>query len=102
LGVQAYRRGAVDVLDLGKLPLSALRLGTATVAQGKASFDYVAKVIALALAGEIDHTDIYGDLTRTADFTMMLAEGGFRVTHSLYPRLLSVGLRPDKGPLRSD
>jgi len=98
----AYRPGVIDVLDLGKLPLSALRLGTVTAAQGKASFDYVAKVIALALAGEIDgtvtapinkaalnaggcryagHTEIYGDLTGTADFTMMLAEGDFRVTH---------------------
>jgi len=98
----AYRHGAVDVLDLGKLPLSALRLGTVTAAQGKASFDYVAKVIELALAGEIDgtvtapiskaalnaggyryagHTELYGDLTRTADFAMMLAEGDFRVTH---------------------
>jgi len=98
----AYRHGTLDVLDLRRLPLSALRLGTVTAAQGKASFDYVAKVIALALAGEIDgtvtapinkaalnaagcryagHTEIYGDLTQTADFTMMLAEGDFRVTH---------------------
>jgi len=97
-----YQYGAVDVLDLRKLPLSALRLGTVTAAQGKASFDYVTKVIGLALAGEIDgtvtapiskaalnaggcryagHTEIYGALTRTADFTMMLAEGNFRVTH---------------------
>ncbi len=98
----AYRHGAIDVLDLRKLPLSALRLGTVTADQGKASFNYVAKVIDLALAGEIDgtvtapiskaalnaggcryagHTEIYGDLTRTSDFTMMLAEGDFRVTH---------------------
>jgi len=97
-----YRPGIIDVLDLCKLPLSALRLGEITAAQGRASFDYVAKVINLALAGEIDgtvtapinkaalnagechyagHTEIYGDLTGTRDFTMMLAEGAFRVTH---------------------
>lgn len=98
----AYRHGTIDVLDLRRLPSSALRLGTATAAQGKASFDYVTQVIILALAGEIDgtvtapiskaalnaggcryagHTEIYGDLTQTTDFTMMLAEGDFRVTH---------------------
>jgi len=98
----AFRPSTIDVLDLGKLPLSALRLGEATAAQGRASFDYVAKVIALALDREIDgtvtapinkaalnaggcryagHTEIYGDLTGTRDFTMMLAEGDFRVTH---------------------
>ncbi len=98
----SYRRGVIDVLDLHNLPLSALRLGKVTAAQGRASFEYVAKVIALALAAKIDgtvtapinkaalnaggchyagHTEIYGDLTQTADFTMMLAEGDFRVTH---------------------
>jgi len=28
-----------------------------------------------------DHTEIYGELTQTADYSMMLAEGDFRVTH---------------------
>jgi 4-hydroxythreonine-4-phosphate dehydrogenase len=97
-----YRHGVIDTLDLGNLPLSALRLGAVTAAQGKASFEYVAKVIALALAGEIDgtvtapiskaalnaggyhyagHTEIYGELTKTRDYSMMLADGDFRVTH---------------------
>ena len=98
----SYQKGTIDVLDLKNLPLSELKLGTVTAAQGKASFDYVAKVIELALAGELDgtvtapinkaalnaggcryagHTEIYGDLTGTTDYTMMLAEGDFRVTH---------------------
>lgn len=97
-----YEQGVVDVLGLKNLPLSELKLGTVTAAQGRASFEYVAKVIDLALANEIDgtvtgpinkaalnaggchyagHTEIYGDLTGTADYTMMLAEGDFRVTH---------------------
>ncbi|MCG6861134.1 MAG: 4-hydroxythreonine-4-phosphate dehydrogenase PdxA, partial [Chromatiaceae bacterium] len=97
-----YHPGAIDVLDLDNLPLSALKLGTVTAAQGRASFEYVARVIALALAGEVDgtvtapinkaalnaggchyagHTEIYGDLTGTADYSMMLADGDFRVTH---------------------
>lgn len=97
-----YQPGTIDVLELGNLPLSALKLGTVTAAQGRASFEYVAKAIALALEGEIDgtvtapinkaalnaggyhyagHTEIYGDLTGTADYSMMLVEGDFRVTH---------------------
>ncbi len=97
-----YRAGTIDVLDLANLPLSALRLGMVTAAQGRASFAYVARAIDLALANEVDgtvtapinkaalnaggcryagHTEIYGDLTGTRDFTMMLVEGSFRVTH---------------------
>jgi 4-hydroxythreonine-4-phosphate dehydrogenase len=97
-----YRPGVIDVLDLHNLPLRELAVGAVTAAQGKASFEYVAKVITLALSEVIDgtvtapinkaalnaagypyagHTEIYGELTRTADYTMMLAEGAFRVTH---------------------
>jgi len=97
-----YQAGAIDVLDLANLPLASLRLGTVTAAQGKASFEYVARAIALALANEVagtvtapinkaalnaggchyaGHTEIYGDLTKTPDYTMMLVEGNFRVTH---------------------
>lgn len=97
-----YRAGTIDVLDLANLPLSALRLGMVTAAQGRASFEYVARAIDLALNKEVDgtvtapinkaalnaggcryagHTEIYGDLTGTRDFTMMLVEGSFRVTH---------------------
>jgi len=69
---------------------------------GWASFDYVAKAIKLALDHEIDgtvtapihkealqkagirypgHTEIYAALTRTDDFTMMLADEHFKVVH---------------------
>jgi len=97
-----YRRGVIEILDLRNLGLPGLQLGTVTAAQGKASFEYVVKVIELAMAREIDgtvtapinkaalnaggchyagHTEIYGDLTGTKDYSMLLVEGDFRVTH---------------------
>jgi 4-hydroxythreonine-4-phosphate dehydrogenase len=98
----AFRFGRIDVLDLESLALANLRHKEVTAGQGKASFEYVAKVIELAMAGEIDatvtgpinkaainaagyhyagHTEIYADLTRTRNYSMMLAEGNFRVAH---------------------
>ncbi|MGD8250823.1 MAG: 4-hydroxythreonine-4-phosphate dehydrogenase PdxA [Desulfobacterales bacterium] len=98
----AYRKGRIDVLDLTNMPMAELRHKTVTPLQGKASFEYIARAIALALAGDIDgtvtgpinkasinaagfhyagHTEIYAHLTRTRDYSMMLVEGGFRVTH---------------------
>jgi 4-hydroxythreonine-4-phosphate dehydrogenase len=98
----AFTLGTIDVFDLANLPLSQLRHKQVTAEQGRASFEYVAKVIELAMAGEIDatvtgpinkaainaggfhyagHTEIYAELTRTRDYSMMLAEGSFRVAH---------------------
>ncbi len=98
----AFARGEIDVLDLANLPLAELRHKQVTAAQGRASYEYVAKMIELALAGEVDatvtgpinkaalnaagfhfagHTEIYAHLTQTRDYSMMLAEGGFRVAH---------------------
>jgi 4-hydroxythreonine-4-phosphate dehydrogenase len=97
-----FVHGCIDVFDLNNLPLNRLRHKEATPEQGRASFEYVAKVIELAMAGDIDatvtgpinkaainaagyhyagHTEIYADLTRTRDYSMMLAEGNFRVAH---------------------
>ncbi len=94
--------GILDVLDLGNLPIAELRYQTVTADQGRASFEYIDRVIALALSGEIDgtvtapinkaainaagfhyagHTEIYGEKTGTADYAMMLIDEGFRVTH---------------------
>jgi 4-hydroxythreonine-4-phosphate dehydrogenase len=94
--------GEIDVLDLDNLALADLRHKQVSAAQGRASYEYIAKVIELALAGEADatvtgpinkaainaaglhfagHTEIYAHLTRTRDYSMMLAEGGFRVAH---------------------
>jgi 4-hydroxythreonine-4-phosphate dehydrogenase len=97
-----YAHGVIDVLDLRNLPLDQLRCKTATIAQGKASFEYVAKNIELALTKTIGatvtgpiskaavnaagfhyagHTEIYAELTKTRDYAMMLADGAFRVAH---------------------
>jgi 4-hydroxythreonine-4-phosphate dehydrogenase len=97
-----YERGAIDVLDLGNVPPDRLRYGQATPEQGRASFEYVAKAIELALRREVDanvtgpinkaavnaagfryagHTEIYADKTGVADYALMLAEGAFRVAH---------------------
>jgi 4-hydroxythreonine-4-phosphate dehydrogenase len=98
----AFRPGQIDVFDLQSLPLADLRHKEVTAGQGKASFAYIAKVIELAMAGEVDatvtgpinkaaintagyhysgHTEIYADLTQTRNYSMMLAEGNFRVAH---------------------
>lgn len=97
-----FSHGTIDVFDLENLPLEKLRHKQVTAEQGKASFEYVAKVIELARAGEIDatvtgpinkaainaagyhyagHTEIYAELTGTRNYAMMLAEGDFRVAH---------------------
>lgn len=105
--------GTIDVLDLGLVPEDAI-LDTAELAEpkpfgvgacrigGEASFQYVKKVIELAMAGEIDatvtnaiskeainmaghhysgHTEIYADYTKTQKYTMMLAHENLRVVH---------------------
>lgn len=97
-----FRPGTPDVLDLMNMPVADLRHKSVTAGQGKASFEYIDRVISLALAGEIDgtvtgpinkaainaagfhyagHTEIYGEKTGTTDFAMMLVDGNFRVTH---------------------
>ncbi len=97
-----YRHGTLDVLDMGNMPVEQVHYKTVTPAQGKASFEYIAKNIELALAGRVaatvtgpinkaavnaagfhyaGHTEIYADLTNTREYTMMLADGNFRVSH---------------------
>ena len=96
-----YRFGTIDVLDMKNVDES-FQFNTISAMTGKASFEYVAKVIELAKARLIDatitgpihkeaiqmagfnfagHTEIYGALTNTKDYTMMLADGNFRVVH---------------------
>ena len=97
-----YEYGVIDVYDLANMPLAELRHKTVTAAQGKASYEYVAKAIDLAMHKKIDgtvtgpinkaainsagfhyagHTEIYADHTKTKDYTMMLADENFRVAH---------------------
>jgi 4-hydroxythreonine-4-phosphate dehydrogenase len=97
-----FTHGTMDILDMDNMPIERLRYKEVTADQGKASFDYVAKVIEMAMHKEIDgtvtgpinkaainaaghhyagHTEIYATLTGTRDYSMMLAHGNFRVTH---------------------
>jgi len=106
-----FEYGTVDVLDMGligpeDIPGDAsdpkpFGLG-ATQKGGEASFQYVIKVIALAMAGELDatvtnalskeainmaghhysgHTEIYAEYTGTEKYTMMLAHENLRTVH---------------------
>ena len=97
-----YALGTIDIMDLKNLGKDQLHYQTVTAAQGKAAFEYIAKAIDLALKGEVHatvtgpinkealnlggfhysgHTEIYADLTKTRDYTMMLVDEGFRVVH---------------------
>lgn len=97
-----YRPGTLDVLDLKNIDGNAICHKTISAEAGQACYDYIAKVIELAMAGSIDatvtgpihkeaiaaagikhagHTEIYGELTGTKDYAMMLAHENFRVIH---------------------
>jgi 4-hydroxythreonine-4-phosphate dehydrogenase len=97
-----YQFGTIDLLDLKNVDGKSVRHKTILAEYGRASFEYVRKVIELAMAKEIDatvtgpiskeainlagfhysgHTEIYADLTRTKDYAMMLAHNQFRVIH---------------------
>ncbi len=97
-----YEFGTVDVLDMSNVDIDKLEYKKVSAMCGKASYEYIEKVIELAMAGEIDatitgpinkeainsagiheagHTEIYAKKTGTKDYAMMLAEGNFRVVH---------------------
>lgn len=94
--------GTIDVLDMKLVDMKQLERGKVSAMCGDAAFQYVKKVIALAMNGEVDatvtnafnkeavnlaghhysgHTEIYAELTGTKNYTMMLAFGNLRVVH---------------------
>ena len=108
-----YTYGTIDLLDMGLVPAESIpdtsdleepkpfKVGACAIG-GEASFQYVKKVIELAMAGDIDatvtnalskeainmaghhysgHTEIYADYTHTNKYTMMLAHEELRVVH---------------------
>ncbi|MCR5346722.1 MAG: 4-hydroxythreonine-4-phosphate dehydrogenase PdxA [Fretibacterium sp.] len=106
-----FEFGTIDVYDMGLVKPSDIpgdpehpapfRLG-ATKLGGEAAYQYVVKVIHMALNKEIDatitnalskeainmaghhysgHTEIYADETKTTKYGMMLAHGDLRVVH---------------------
>lgn len=108
-----YEYGTVDVLDLGIVPADKIPDTTnepkprpfgigASPLGGEAAFQYVKKVIELAMANDIDatvtnalskeainmaghhysgHTEIYAEFTGTKKYSMMLAHEELRVIH---------------------
>lgn len=108
-----YTYGTIDLLDMKLVPADKIPdtsdldapkpfgVGACAIG-GEASFQYVKKVIELAMAGEVDatvtnalskeainmaghhysgHTEIYADYTHTNKYTMMLAHENLRVVH---------------------
>lgn len=97
-----YVYGTIDLIDLKAVDIDQLAIGEVSAMAGNAAFQYVKKVIELALDKKIDatvtnplnkealnlaghhyagHTEIYADLTYTDKYTMMLADGNLRVVH---------------------
>lgn len=102
VGQGRFQHGSMDILDMQNMDMAHLRYKQVTPEQGRAAFEYVTKVIELALQGVIDgtvtgpihkeaihaaghnfagHTEIYATYTKTRDYTMMLTHGDFRLTH---------------------
>ena len=97
-----FENGTADVFDLKNVDMRQLEHGKTSAMAGNAAFEYVKKVIDLALNKKIDatvtgpihkesinlaghhfagHTEIYGHFTNTKDFAMLLASGNLRVIH---------------------
>jgi len=97
-----YRLGTIDILDLRNIDGRSIRYKKVSADTGKASFEYIKKVIDLAMNKKIDatvtgpinkeainlagfhyagHTEIYAEFTHTKDYAMMLLHRNFRVIH---------------------
>lgn len=102
VGEAKFEYGTIDVYDMKLVDIDKLERGRVSAMAGEAAFQYVKKVIELAMAGEIDgtvtnafnkeavnlaghhysgHTEIYADFTGTKKYTMMLAHENLRVVH---------------------
>jgi 4-hydroxythreonine-4-phosphate dehydrogenase len=97
-----FEMGTIEILDLGNVDINRLKICKVDAMSGEAAYTSVKKVIELALNGEIEatitnplnkealnlagyhymgHTEIYADLTKTKDYSMLLADGDLRVVH---------------------
>ncbi|MDD3337410.1 MAG: 4-hydroxythreonine-4-phosphate dehydrogenase PdxA [Lachnospiraceae bacterium] len=98
----AFTYGTIDVLDMGLIEMDQLKRGEVSAVCGGAAFQYVKKVIELAMNHEVDatvtnafnkeavnlaghhysgHTEVYAEFTGTKNYTMMLAHENLRVVH---------------------
>lgn len=97
-----FEFGTIDVLDMNLVDVEKLEYGKVSKMAGEAAFQYVKKVIELAMSGEVDatvtnalnkeainlaghhysgHTEIYAQYTDTKKYTMMLVHDDLRVVH---------------------
>jgi 4-hydroxythreonine-4-phosphate dehydrogenase len=97
-----YEYGTIDVLDMNNVDISRHVYKKVLAENGKSAFEYIKKVIELAMTGKIDatvtgpihkealnlagfhyagHTEIYSELTNTKDYVMMLVDDNFRIAH---------------------
>ena len=97
-----FEFGTIDVYDMKLVDMDKLERGVVSAMAGNAAFQYVKKVIELAMNHEVDatvtnalnkeamnlaghhysgHTEIYAEYTDTKKYTMMLAHENLRVVH---------------------
>ena len=97
-----FQYGTIDVYDMKQVDMERHMYGKVSKMCGEAAFQYVVKVIELAMNGDIDatvtnalnkeainmaghhysgHTEIYAEYTNTDKYTMMLAHEDLRVVH---------------------
>jgi 4-phospho-D-threonate 3-dehydrogenase / 4-phospho-D-erythronate 3-dehydrogenase len=97
-----WAEGTVEVLDLGNVDMATLPRCEVSAAAGRAAYEYIARAVALAQAGEIDaivtapvnkealaaagvphsgHTEILAQLSDTRDFAMLLMGKELKVIH---------------------
>jgi 4-hydroxythreonine-4-phosphate dehydrogenase len=102
VGEAAFAHGTLDVLDLANVDMARFEYGKVSAMCGKASVEYIERGIQMALAKEIHavvtgpihkesinqagcphpgHTEIFGVLTGTKDYAMMLVGEDLRVVH---------------------
>ena len=97
-----FEFGTIDVYDMKLVDMDKLERGVVSAMAGNAAFQYVKKVIELAMNHEVDatvtnalnkeamnlaghhysgHTEIYAEYTGTKKYTMMLAHENLIVVH---------------------
>lgn len=97
-----FTYGTIDIIETGRCDFEYIKVGQVSRDAGEAAFQYVKKVIELALTKKVDatvtnpinkeainlaghkysgHTEIYADLTNTRKYTMMLAYENLKVVH---------------------
>src|SRR5690606_18468091 len=97
-----FSAGTIDVYDLSNVDIASLELGKTSAMCGQAAFEYVIRLIELAMNGEVDatvtgpinkesinlaghryggHTEIYAEYTGSKRYAMLLVEDELRVIH---------------------